>query len=318
MPRTQIDAPVDVDRAREQLETLIHAACILEAAAPKAGNVHPGAAFDDVSFGDFVASADAAAPVLACSAELGVGRTILEAVIATRRTVSTNTNLGIILLLAPLAAVPTGVTLCDGIGPVLDGLTQEDAVLAFEAIRLARPGGLGQVEKSDVRQPPTGTLRDVMALAADRDLIARQYVDRFSLVLDTGVGYLVYEGRFEQDCLQAIVGLHLALLSRHRDSLIARKCGPETADEVSRRAAAVRDCPWPDGARSRELFAGFDRWLRASSNRRNPGTTADLVAASLFALFRDGGVAVPQAVVARNARQSRAVNSGRVREYRDG
>ena len=40
-------------------------------------------------------------------------------------------------------------------------------------------------------------------------------------------------------------------------------------------------------------FREFDAWLRADGHRRNPGTTADLIAASLFAAFRDGILPMP-------------------------
>src|SRR5262245_13426217 len=102
------------------LEEMLRAACVLEATARKAGNVHPQAAFADLTYHDFVVSADAIAPILARTRELGVGRAILEAVAATKGTVAANTNLGIILLLAPLAAVPLRIRLVDGIGNVLN------------------------------------------------------------------------------------------------------------------------------------------------------------------------------------------------------
>ena len=97
--------------------------------------------------------------------------------------VSTNTNLGMILLLTPLAAVPPLIDLANGIEPVLAGTTRDDARLVYQAIRLAAPGGIGRVDEQDVADEPTMTLRDVMALAADRDLVARQYASGFQEVL---------------------------------------------------------------------------------------------------------------------------------------
>jgi triphosphoribosyl-dephospho-CoA synthase len=217
---------------------------------------------------------------------------ILESVLATQKCVGRNTNLGVILLLAPLAAVPTNLCLIDGVGEVLKRLSQDDAELAYRAIRLAHPGGMGQVEEQDIAGLPTMTLLEVMRLAADRDLIARQYADDFSIVLEFGAPYLEKVADFKRHWEPAIIGLQLELLSRHPDSLIARKCGMETAAEASRRAAAVLNAARPGTREAQEELNRFDRWLRADGNRRNPGTTADLIAAVLFAAFRDGGVPV--------------------------
>ncbi len=272
------------------LEEMLRAACILEATAGKAGNVHPEASFVDLGYADFVASADAIAPILARTAESGVGRAIYEAVSATRQQIGRNTNLGILLLLAPLAAVPAATRLSDGIQDVLSRLSQEDADFVYRAIRLAQPGGLGKVDAEDVSRAPTGTLLEVMRLAADRDLIARQYTENFSLVLEFGLPYLSRVVDFAQDWERSIIGLQLEFLSRHADSLIIRKCGLETAEEASRRAAAVQRALHLDSPNGQTELDQFDRWLRTDGNRRNPGTTADLIAAVLFAAFRDGGV----------------------------
>src|SRR5437868_1352488 len=147
---------------RQLLADQIRAACVLEATARKPGNVHPLHSFDDLTYEDFIVSAEKAAPILACTPELGVGRAVLEAVTATQACVGRNTNLGIVLLLAPLAAVPPEVRLADGIANILAGLTREDAELVYEAIRLAHPGGMGRVENQDISTPPTQTLLDVM------------------------------------------------------------------------------------------------------------------------------------------------------------
>jgi len=274
------------------LEDMVRAACVLEVRARKAGNVHPFRDFSNLTYGDFVVSADAIAPILARASKAGVGRTILDAVAATNERVGRNTNLGIVLLLAPLASVPAGVRLTDGIGAVLGRLTRDDADLAYRAIRLAQPGGLGVVDEEDVTRPPTGTLLEVMRLAAGRDLIARQYAENFALVLEFGLPYLSRVEDFPRYWEPAIVGLQLELLARHPDSLIVRKCGPEIAAEASGRAEAVLNAAQPGTRRAQNALHEFDRWLRVEGNRRNPGTTADLIAAVLFAAFRDGGLPV--------------------------
>jgi triphosphoribosyl-dephospho-CoA synthase len=265
----------------------IRRACVLEAAAAKPGNVHPGAAFADLTYADFVRSAEAVAPVLVRAAELGVGRAVFEAVEATRAVVRSNTNLGIVLLLAPLAAVPLERTLKDGIGDVLQQLTRDDAAWVYRAIRLVQPGGLGSAESEDIASEPSGTLREVMQLAADRDGVATQYANNFAWVLDEGAPFLIASPNFVTDPEQAIIELQLRLLAAHPDTLIARKCGTVMAEEVSQRAQNVLNVGGIQTDIGRTELAEFDLWLRADGNRRNPGTTADLIAACLFAALRD-------------------------------
>ena len=270
------------------LAKAVRTACILEASAAKAGNVHPRASFVDLTYDDFVRSADAIAPVLARTRELGVGRAVFEAIRATRVVVSSNTNLGIVLLLAPLTAVPSEVSVRDGIGQVLNCLTREDASWVYRAIRLANPGGLGSANQEDVNSEPTETLREVMLLAADRDGVAAQYGNNFSWVLDEGVPFLQSARiQFANRSDQAIIELQLRLLAAHPDTLIARKCGLAEADEVSRRALQVLNSGGTTTAEGQRQFAEFDAWLRADGHRRNPGTTADLITACLFASLRE-------------------------------
>ncbi len=276
------------------LQECVHRACLLEATSRKPGNVHPGAAFEHVAYEDFVASAEAVSPILARSAEVGVGKSILEAVKATRAICEHNTNLGIILLLAPLTAVPLDTPLSAGISSILSDLTQEDAEYAFEAIRLAQPRGLGSAGAADVSDSsPTGTLTEVMELAAERDSIARQYASDFETVLDYGVSSMTASDRFKEDWEQAIVHLHLTLIAKDGDTDIARKCNPIDVHEAKRRAESVLRAGWPMAMEGRLRIREFDRWLRAKGSQRNPGTTADLVTASVFAVLRDQHVSMP-------------------------
>jgi triphosphoribosyl-dephospho-CoA synthase len=268
-------------------------ACLLEATARKPGNVHPQAAFRDLTYAEFVRSAHLIGPSFERAGEWSVGRIVLDAVERTRRELATNTNLGILLLLAPLAAVPVGGTIAEGINGVLAGLTREDARLVYDAIRLANPGGLGQVEHEDVAAEPSVTLLEAMRLAADRDRIAEQYANNFATVL-VGAERLAQRGRFPELWEAAVIDLHLWLMAEFPDTLIGRKCGDEVARESALRARAVLEAGWPDGELAACRMAEFDAWLRADGNRRNPGTTADLVAGCLFAALREGWIAAPE------------------------
>ncbi len=266
-------------------------ACIYEATARKPGNVYPGADFDDITtYAAFVKSGIAIGPIIEGAARAGVGQTILDAVRATREAVGTNTNLGMLLLLVPLAAVPPGTRLEEGIPQVLAALTPADTRAVYEAIRLASAGGLGESAEADVHSdpPPELTLVDAMRLAADRDLIARQYTNNFHDVF-TGVARMIEFGITLHATLEdAIILAYLNQLATTPDSLIARKLGIDVAQVASRRAAAVLAHGSVRSDAFQKALAEFDAWLRAAGHRRNPGTTADLVAAGLFVLLREG------------------------------
>jgi triphosphoribosyl-dephospho-CoA synthase len=262
-------------------------ACAWEATAAKPGNVYRGADFEDLSYADFLTSAAVIGPVVEQAAERGVGATVRAAVEATRAAVGTNTNLGMMLLIAPLAAVPLGRPLAAGVAAVLDRLDVADACEAYAAIRAAQPGGLGRVDEADVNDAaaPTLTLREAMRLAADRDLVARQYVSGFAEAFWTAER--IAAAAATAPLAEAIVAGYLELLAAHPDSLVARKCGPDLAAEVSAYAAQVLESRRLGDEAYRASVADFDFWLRADGHRRNPGTSADLVAAALFVLLRE-------------------------------
>jgi triphosphoribosyl-dephospho-CoA synthase len=177
-----------------------------------------------------------------------------------------------------------------GVERVLTNLTQSDAKLVFEAIRLAKPGGLGDAAEQDVRHEPTITLLEAMKLATDRDMIARQYANGFADVFDFGLP--TFLDGFEQfGCIEAaIIDLQFRWLAKYPDSLIARKNGQVVADDVRERASEVMKLGGlitPDGRRA---GTQLDQYLRSDGNKLNPGTTADLIAACLFVALRENKV----------------------------
>ncbi|WP_425618629.1 triphosphoribosyl-dephospho-CoA synthase [Anatilimnocola sp. NA78] len=263
-------------------------ACLLEATAPKVGNVHRGADFDQLTFADFVVSAVAISPAMEQASETGVGEAVLAAITATQSLVKTNTNLGMVLLIAPLAAVPREEQLPSGISQVLSGLSPRDSQLVYEAIRLAQPGGMGQAKEMDVAGEAPTSLLAAMQLAADRDLVAKQYVTDFSLVIGEILPSLLHGQDQGWELQDNLIREHVRLLSEYPDSLIVRKCGPEVAAKTCAYAAQVLNAGQPGEDHYHEALADLDFWLRSDGNRRNPGTTADLLAAALFAGLRDG------------------------------
>ncbi len=268
-------------------------ACILEATAPKPGNVYRGADFEDLTYPDLVISAAVSGPIFDRGGEFTVGQLVLEAARATRRAVATNANLGTVLLLAPLAKVDARTPLREGVQSVLDGADRRDAELVYEAIRLARPGGLGRAPAEDVAESPTVGLIEAMRLAQDRDQVARQYARGFADVFDRVVPYLLAGIAEGWSLLDAIVHTQLRLLGESPDSLIARKCGPAMAEDVSRRAAAIVKVQPPGTEEYWRAVADLDFYLRSDGHRRNPGATADLIAAGLYAALREGEIPPP-------------------------
>lgn len=253
---------------------------VCEVCAPKAGNVHLGASFDDTAVKDFLRSAAVVSPILAQVKRMGVGACVLEAVRATKQVVGRNTNLGIILLLAPLVAARPGQEM----RALVEGLTLEDAAAVYEGIMLANPGGLGHAEKGDVTTGDVLPLKRAMALAAERDVIACEYIQGFSGVSSLAKVLSLAVAKWGLE--QGIVHAHLWQMATSPDTLILRKLGQAAAVESSRLARVVVDGGWTaQGPVSRDAFDVLDEWLRAEGNRRNPGASADMIAAALFVIF---------------------------------
>jgi triphosphoribosyl-dephospho-CoA synthase len=273
-------APGEVSR---RIADAFIAACRDELDAPKPGNVHVFAEGHRMTAADFMRSADAAVgPLTVPGARVGVR--ILNAVDATFADVGTNTNLGIILLCAPLAAAAESRPhdLRASLARVLHSLNVEDAMAAFRAIVRASPAGLGHAEEHDVHAPAIVTLRAAMAEAADRDRIARQYVTDFADVFDVGEPLLDAALGALPDRRSATLATFLGFLAAFPDSHICRKYGTETAERVRRQASWLRvralAAPRLDDVLP-ELLA-WDKELKDAGI--NPGTSADLTVATLF------------------------------------
>ena len=239
-PRAPVRTAAATVRTADTVAGAAQLACVLEVSAEKPGNITPSHDFHDTSYQDMVRSAIAIGPALARGGERGVGETVLAVVEASRAAANANTNLGIALLLAPLAkAALAGGPLRERLGETLRGLDVDDARAAYAAIRLAGAGGLDERVRHDVRSEPTVGLRDAMASAAGRDSIASEYVTDFALTFETGIPALVAalgDGLAERE---AIVELYLRLLAATPDTLIVRKRGADAAARVSAGASDV-------------------------------------------------------------------------------
>jgi triphosphoribosyl-dephospho-CoA synthase len=297
---------------------------ILEASSRKAGNVFPGVSFSDMHYEDFVRSAMAIGPVLDQAGRVGTGRLIYRAVEATRSSVGINTNLGTLLLLVPMAVAlhqsqqvlnkqasnkqvsnkqvsnkqlqtVTPSQLKNATRKVLQQLDKSDSQWVYKAIVLASPGGLGSSDKMDVRNSKApDDLLEAMRLASPLDWIARSYANNFEELFQEIAPAILQE---VQDCGDASEGVRrfqVRWLAKHGDSLVLRKQGEHENQQLMLRAAKVASAldALSDQERQQLVVAQFekqwlqlDRWLRAKGNRRNPGTTADLIAAALFVLL---------------------------------
>ncbi len=264
-----------------EVSEAFRAACRDEIEAPKPGNVHILAAGHGMNVADFLASAAAAAAPLS-EPGASVGARVLGAVEATLAAVKMNTNLGILLLCAPLAAAAErGNDLRCALANVLKSLDCNDAEQVFRAISLANPGGLGDVPRYDVREPADVGLHEAMAEAADRDALAFQYISNFHDIFVTGFAALAKARQCGLKPPWPILAVYLTFLAAFPDSHIRRKYGPAAASEIQREASEMLSIFQTRNSDCLAELLAFDRSLK--SRGRNPGTSADLTVATLFA-----------------------------------
>ncbi|MSP28239.1 MAG: triphosphoribosyl-dephospho-CoA synthase [Methylococcales bacterium] len=272
------------------LEQLYQQACEVELQAFKPGNVSIYSAAHDMTVDDFRLSAKVSATPL-CNSDYSLGEKIFYAVKATREAVGCNTNLGIILLCAPLIQAvdycATDITLRQALHQVLANTTVADADWAFKAIALAAPAGLGDVAQQDVKAPAAVILTEAMQLASAKDRIALQYITDYKDIFDFAVL------RYNRTLLKwgnhhwAAVAVYADLLSHYPDSHIERKYGNQYTEMLASRMnqlnAELSATENPD--LMMPLLHSIDQELK--SQRINPGTTADMTVATVFTVFLD-------------------------------
>jgi len=240
-----------------------------------------------VTANDFFRSAELVAPVLS-DPSMGLGERLALAEERTLAAVGCNTNLGIVLLLGPLAEAvlverDPATDLRTRLERVLAGLSVADAIGAYRAIRCAQPAGLGESKEQDVADEPTITLLEAMRLAADRDRIARQYVTGYEDIF--GLGLPAYQEALDRgrDAAWALVSAYLRFMAAFPDTHIAREWGAAVAEQVRQEAGTVetrlKACENPRTAVP--MLLSFDKKLKEGG--LNPGTSADLTVATLAA-----------------------------------
>lgn len=274
-------------------------ACQLDVRALKPGNVGLHGGGRGKTAADYRRSAAAAAEPLT-RPDAPLGRRILDAARATHGVVGCNTNLGVLLLAAPLAAAchRGGGGLEERLEAALAEADAGDAEDAYRAIRLLNPGGLGRAAEGDVRAPARRPLRAAMALARERDRIAAEYADGFPVVL--GEARPLWRAlcrRWGDECW-AMTGVFLSLLARYPDSHIARIRGAAAAARISGKieGLAADFCGAAAPQEHRQRLLDLDAcWKSAGIS---PGTSADLTLCGVFAArlgdgSGGGGVGAP-------------------------
>jgi triphosphoribosyl-dephospho-CoA synthase len=269
----------------QQITECVRWACEQEVNAPKPGNVNVWSDGHNMAVQDFLKSAKAISPIMA-QPNLSVGQRILQAIEATRQVVNCNTNLGIVLLFAPLCDAVQRCSSFDTLSfeleKTLSQLTLEDAHLCYQAIRLAEAGGMGEQSEQDINQQPSVTLLEAMALAQHRDTIALQYVNNYQQVWDIGYKQLTEALKCGEKVEWAATFAYLYILARVPDTLITRKQSRHIAQTVAQKAQLFilkMNKNRPLSNSTAELTV-WDHELK--SHAINPGTSADMTAAALL------------------------------------
>jgi triphosphoribosyl-dephospho-CoA synthase len=272
----------------QQLSELYQQACEVELQAFKPGNVSIYADGHDMTVADFRISAKVSAAPL-CNPDYSLGEKIFYAVKATREAVACNTNLGIILLCAPLIQA-IGYTRSDlplrhALHQVLTTTTLEDAEWVFKAITLASPGGLGRSDEQDVAEKPSVNLAEAMRLSSAKDRIALQYVTDYQDIFDFAVlKYYDTMDKWGNHCWAA-VSVYAGLLGQFPDSHIERKYGAQhsalVTSKMSQLSNELTKAEYPEHLLP--LLYSMD--LELKSRGVNPGTMADMTVATVLTVF---------------------------------
>lgn len=299
-----------------QIAQCLELAILLEVSADKPGNVNLVVGFEGTNHAHFFASAVAAAPHFKRAADqgmavssgklkvmdVGLGSIIRDCVADVNAWQSGgNTLLGTILLLCPMA-VAAGMSrmknqsgvfelseLRENLRLVTEYSTPEDAVAVYEAIAIAKPGGLGKVPDLDVKDPNSInrilkeriSLYRVFQIASSYDRVCSEWVKNYPITFEFAYPYLMAQISENRDPSVAITHTFLKVLSEYPDTFIARKVGLEKAKEVSAMAGDVLRHGGLKTLVGREKLREFDAYLRRHDSKLNPGTTADIIAATL-------------------------------------
>lgn len=283
-------------------------ASVLEVSGyPKPGNVHRTHDFEDMVFEDFLISGVVIGDTMKEAAKRGLkyqesvhkielGKLIKTAVCQTNRWIANNTNLGIVMLLTPIAAAAGMssdlIQLKINISRIMDGTTPQDAANLYDAINIAEAGGMGERDDLDVGSDSAKdeliekgiNMFQVLDISAGWDMLSYELTNGMPISFKTGFP-VFRDVKPVHGTNRATVQTFLAILSKYPDTLISRKYGKKKAEDVSRYAKAVLDEGGILGDDGFARVTSFDEKL--VENKLNPGTTADLTASSIMLALLD-------------------------------
>ena len=261
---------------------------------PKPGNIHRTRDYDDMVFEDFVISGIVIGDTIreACTdvdiENPRLGKYILEAVAETDRWIKNNTNLGIVMMTTPIAVAAAISDDFDEIRPnivkLMANTSVDDACDLYDAINIADAGGMGDQDEYDVNSDSAKddlrknkqTMYDVLKISASFDMLGREMTSDMPIVFE--LGYPTYHELKEKSLNEACVMTFLTILSEVPDTLILRKYGSDEALKISMMTRDLLNLK--DESDFWDKVNEFDNYLY--ENGYNPGTTADLTAASIF------------------------------------
>lgn len=288
----------------KEIAKLAQLASVLEVSGyPKPGNVHRTRNYDDMVFEDFIISGvvigntmeEVASQAKSLDEPSGaeLGKYILQSVSETDKWIANNTNLGIMMMCIPIAAAASISDSFDeiqeNIAKLMDATTVDDACNLYDAINIADAGGMGDQDEFDVMSEKAKdelrannqTMFDVLKISAGWDRLANELTSKMPVCFDIGFPCFinVWNNCKDVDVInKATVLTFMTILSEIPDTLISRKYGDEIAQSVSDKAKEVLS--FKDDCDFKEKLLEFDDYLY--ENKYNPGTTADLTAASIF------------------------------------
>lgn len=265
---------------------------------PKPGNVHRTRDYDDMEFEDFIISGIVIGDTIreACTnvdvENPQLGKYILNAVVETDKWIKNNTNLGIVMMTTPIAVAASISNsfneIRENVKLLMANTSVDDACNLYDAINIADAGGMGDQDEYDVASDNAKnelrenkqTMFDVLKISAPWDMLAREMTSDMPAVFE--IGYPIYHKlSLEKSKNEACILTFLTILSQVPDTLISRKYG---ADEALKISMMTRDLlNLKDEADFSDKLKEFDDFL--SENKYNPGTTADLTAASIFVSY---------------------------------
>lgn len=285
---------------------------LLEVSAKKPGNVTSLSGFESTRYEHFLSSTVACFPSFEVAAfrgnlisegklsneKLGIGKIIKDCIFdISAWQKGGNTLLGAVILCVPIAAA-AGMTNFEetidlvqlrlNLKKIVESTTAIDAVHLYETINKVNPGGLNDAPDLDLNSPESKkrliqediSLYEVFQIASSYDSICFEWVNNYPITMDVAYPFLL-DQLCNQDLNKAIVHTFLKVLSLYPDTLISRKVGKKISKEISLEANQILVLGGLKTKAGQMELARFDKKLRKNGNKLNPGTTADLVAATL-------------------------------------